>query len=233
VRAAALLDRWSAASVQAAVAGIYAWAVTVVPSASAPGAPMVAKVAAGVGLVALALGIAGESRWGQRARIGSLWTFVLSSAITWSTSPSLLGPNRLDIFSSLSGMLGWGLFALASAGPALGGLRGSERIVMDDPLDARQRLPRGDTAYILGGLLLAAAFQVVGWREANPERALLVRLVALATGLAIIGASAEIAFARQAPPARRPWTFRLRQATPALTLLGMLLLVGILLSMTR
>ncbi len=230
-----VFDRWSAraAPAQAAVAGVYAWLVTVAPSAWAHGSPLVAKIAAGAGVVALIVGTAAESRWGTRARFGSLWAFVLSSALTWSVSPSQFAPARIDALGGLSGMLGWGLFALASAGPALGGPRGSERVIDDRPLEPRKRLAHGDAAYILGGLFLAIVLQGVGWHETTPERALLVRLVALALGLAVIGAAAEMAFARQAPRTRRPWKLRLRGAAAALTLLGMLVLAGLLLSMSR
>jgi hypothetical protein len=235
VRGAALFDRWPApaASAQAAVAGAYAWAATVVPPAWATGAPTLARVSAGAGLVALLSGAAGERRWGSRARFGSLWAFVLSSALTWSLSPSQLAPARVDAFGALSGMLGWGLFALASAGPALGGSLEAEGTVVDGTLEARKRLAKGDAAYVLGGLLLAVAFQIVGWSEANPERALLIRLVALAAGLAIVGAAAEIAFARQSARSIRPWRVRVRGSAAALTLLAMLVLAGLLLAMAR
>ena len=235
MRASALIEGLSArgASGQAAVAGTYAWAVTVVPPAWAQGSSPLAKVAAVGGLAALIAGTAGESRWGARARFGSLWAFVLLSGLAWCLSPSVLGPRRIDALEGLAGMLGWGLFALASAGPALGGPRESERVVDDVPLEARKRLARGDAAYIVGSVLVAVALQVVGWREANPERALLVRLVALAAGLGAIGAAAEMAGARHAPRARRPWKLRLRGAATALTLLGMLALAGLLLAMTR
>ena len=235
MRAEVISDRWSAraASAQAAVAGAYAWVVTVAPPAWAHGAPVLAKVAAAAGLLALVGATAGERRWGTRVRFISLWTFVLSSALTWSVSPSQLAPVRIDAFGGLSGMLGWGLFALASAGPALGGPRGGDHVVVDAPLEPRKRLGRGDAAYILGGLFFAVALQLVGWGEANAERALLLRLVALAAGLAILGAGAGLAFARQAPRTRLPWRVRVRGAAAALTLLGMLLLAGLLLALGR
>jgi hypothetical protein len=238
VRASALIQRLPArgASVQVAVAGAYAWAVTVAPAAWAPGAKTsssLAKIAAGAALVALVAGAAGESRWGARARFGSLWAFVLLSALAWCAAPTELGPGTIDALGGLAGMLGWGLFALASAGPALGARRESERVVDDLPLEARKRLARGDSAYILGSVLVAVALQVVGWREASPERALLVRLVALASGLAAVGAAAEMASARHAPRVSRPWKVRVRGAAGALTLLGMLALGGLLLALTR
>jgi hypothetical protein len=230
-----LFGRLSAkgASAQVAVAGAYAWVVTVAPSAWADGAPLLAKVAAGAALVALVAGAAGERRLGQRVRLASVWAFVLSSALTWSASPSSLAPRHMDPLGGSAGMLGWGLFALAAAGPSLGTRREAERVIVEEPLEARRRLGRGDAAYMLGGAVLGAAFQTVGWSEVSPERALLVRLVAVAAGLAVIGAVAEAAFARHAPRVRRRWRVRAQQAAVAFTLLGMLVVAGLLLGTTR
>jgi hypothetical protein len=63
---------------------------------------------------------------------------------------------------------------------------------------------------------------------AVPERALLVRLVALAAGLALVGASAELGLARHAPRLARPMKRRLRRARAALAVLGVLVLAGLL-----
>src|SRR5258705_6130368 len=41
------------ASAQAAIPGLYAWAITVAPAAWSRGAPLVAKLAAGIGVIAL------------------------------------------------------------------------------------------------------------------------------------------------------------------------------------
>ena len=231
VRAARLLERLAArggASAQAAIAGAYAWAVTVAPAVWERGEPVVAMVAAGVGLAALLVTAAGERLWGGRARVASLWVFVLASALTWLSAPAALRPIRIDTPRGLAGMLGWALFALASAGPALGDRREPQRVIDDAPLEARKGFARGDVAYPVAGATAALALQVVGWRVASAERALLVRLVALAAGLALVGASAEIALARHALRATRDSRARLRSAGAALLLLGGLAIAGLL-----
>jgi hypothetical protein len=235
MRAESLFERWSAkgASAQAGVAGAYAWAVTVAPSAWADRAPALARVAAGLALAALVAGALWERRWEGRVRLASLWAFVLASALTWSLSPSALAPTHMDTLGGVAGMLGWGLFALASAGPALGSRRETERVIADDPLEARRRLGRRDAVYVLGGALFGAAFQTVGWDEVSPERALLVRLVAIAAGLAVIGAAAQVAVAPHAPRAKRGWRARAHAAAAALTVLGMLLVARLLLGASR
>ena len=160
--------------------------------------------------------------------MASLWVFVLASALAWLSAPAALRPIRLDTPRGLAGMAGWALFALASAGPALGERQEPGRVVDDAPLEARNRFARGDVAYPLVGGAVALALQLVGWRVTSPERALLVRLVALAAGLAIVGTSAEIALARHAPRGPRSWKARMRTVGGPLSLLAGLALAGLL-----
>jgi len=213
-----------------AVAGAYAWAVTVAPVAGYHGAPAAAKVAAGAALVALVGGALAERWWKRAVRVAWLASFAGASTLAWLLAPNALRPLSIDTAQGVAGMLGWGLFALASAGPALGDRLESERVIDDVPLEPRRTLGRGDALYLVGGTAMALVLQATGWGVVDAERALLVRLVALATGLAIIGASAEIALARQVPRARRSLRVRLRRAAPALALLAMLALSGLLLA---
>ena len=228
--ASSLFDRLVArgAPAQAAIAGGYAWAVTVAPTTWERGAPMVATVAAGVGLVALLVSASGDGPWAGRGRVPALWVFVLASGLAWLSSPAALRPMRIDTTRGLAGMAGWALFALASAGPALGDRQEPGRLIDGAPLEARNRSRGGATYPLLGGAI-ALGLQAVGWGTANAERALLVRLVALAAGLAIVGAAAEIALARHAPRARRSWRTRMWSAGAPLLLLAVLALAGLLL----
>jgi hypothetical protein len=243
---------------QMAVAGAYAWAVTVAPTMSEPGAPVLARVAAASALVALLAGAVGGAGWsgggnGQRAPQGaplggtetgtdsrvrhganwravSLWGFVLGSALAWLSAPGAVRPIHVDSVRGLAGMAGWGLFALASAGPALGDRRGADRIVDDDPLEPRRRLARGDPSYVIVGVVLALALQGVGWSVVSSERSLLVRVLALAGGLGFLGVAAELALARHAvhePPSSGT---RLRRALGPLVVLAALLVAGLLLA---
>ncbi len=79
----------------------------------------------------------------------------------------------------------------------------------------------------LGGFL-AFCMQVIGWLVPSVERALLVRLAVLASGLAIISTSAEIALARHELRGELAPGARLRAATTPLFVLGALVLVGAL-----
>lgn len=224
------MDRLAAMgpAAQASVPGVYAWAVTVTPVAWSRGAPVLAKVAAGLALLALVSGILGERRWGERARYVSLWGFVLASACVWSATPLALGPLRVEAPRGVAGMLGWALFALASAAPAIDSDRAMASVVHDEALPARKSPARGEALYVFAAGTLAMALQVVGWRIKNTERALLVRFVALAAGLAVIGAAADLALARHCLRSHRSRSARLRQAMAPLVALGMLVFAGVL-----
>jgi hypothetical protein len=216
------------AAAQATVPGVYAWGVTVAPAGWARGAPLLARLAAVAALVALAGGVLGERAWGGRVRVFSLWGFVLASALAWSAAPASLGPLRIDAPRGVAGMIGWALFAFASAAPALQAPREQERLVPGEELVARKGLARGDAAYVAGGAVVAAMLQLVGWRVATAERALLVRFVGLAAGLAIIGATTQVALARHAVRLKLSRTRRLRRAMGVLVALALLGLTGVL-----
>jgi hypothetical protein len=221
---------------QASVPGLYAWALTVAPAAWSRGAPWVAKATAILGLVALSASVAVERRWGWARYLG-IWGLVLTSCMTWVVAPAALSPLHLDVARGLAGMLGWALFAFASAAPAL------RRNAYPDPrlgdegqLRPRTELKRGDGLYILGGAVVALALQTVGWRVAVPERALLVRVVSLAAGLAVIASATSIALARHGRPSGRPSeregrrlrNEKLRRAAPWLVGFAMLAILGAL-----
>jgi hypothetical protein len=212
------------AGAQASVPGLYAWALTVAPAAWGRGGSAAAKVASLGGLASLAVGVALEGRWGARARYVAVWGLVITSAVTWLLASAALGPLRLDAARGILGMIGWALFALASAAPALGATGApSGRLVDDVPLAPRTPVRRGDVVYIGSAIGAGVALQLVGWRVTLPERALLVRLVTLAAALALVGAATSVSLARHAGHAPRRTRSRLRSALPWLvmaTLLG-------------
>ena len=249
------------ASAQAAIPGLYAWAITVAPAAWSRGAPTVAKVAAIIGVIALTTaplveraglkvpvappatglerpnvtvappkGIAALRSWTGPtwARVWSVWGFVLSSAIVWTLAPGALSSARLDGVRGALGVVGWALFAFASAGPSLRADPGAAaRIVAGSALKPRSELPRGDGAYVAGGVLLALGMQSVGWAVAAPERAVLVRLVTVVCGVAVLGATTSIALARHATRTPASSRLRLRRALPWVVILALIAGSGI------
>lgn len=252
------------ASAQAAIPGLYAWAITVAPAAWSRGAPLFAQVSAVIGVIALVTapfvegagkprepttgdqpaaegGPSGKgrapalARWSlQRlfektqwtaatwARVWSVWGFVLSSAIVWALAPSALSSARLDGVRGALGMVGWALFAFASAGPVLQpDPNAAGRIVASTSLKPRSALPKGDGAYVAVGVVLALSMQAVGWGVGVPERAVLVRLVTVVCGIAVLGGTTSIALARHSTRVSASRRLRLRRALPWLIMVAL------------
>ena len=260
------------ASAQAAIPGLYAWAITVAPAAWSRGAPLIAKIAAVIGVIALTTAPLVEGAGLRRpdpapsappdpaaaaqpslppsqqepkglslprswtgptwARIWSVWGFVLSSAIVWTLAPGALSSARLDGMRGALGVIGWGLFAFASAGPSLrADPQAAARIVAGSALKPRSELPRGDGAYVAGGVLLALAMQGVGWGVPAPERAVLVRLVTVVCGVAVLGATTSIGLARHATRTRASRSLRMRRALPWIVMLALFVGSGVILTL--
>ena len=216
------------ATAQASVPGLYAWGVTVAPAAWSRGAPLMAKLAALAGILALVTGISVERRWGARARYVAVWGLVVTSAAVWILAPMALGPARLDAPRGVAGMFGWALFAFASAAPSLrADAPPTARLVDATPLRPRAHIRRGDVLYIVAAIVCAVALQAVGWPIIVPERALLVRFSTLACGLALIGAATSVSLARHARSTARPIRSRFRGAVGWLVLLAFLSLLGL------
>lgn len=233
------------ASAQAVIPGLYAWAITVAPAAWSRGAPIVAKVVASMGLLALVTapifeGAAHQGRnkdpgsQGARspkgtswARAWSVWGFVLSSAAVWALAPVGLSSARMDAVRGVLGIVGWGLFAFASAGPALESDPNlGVRIVASPTLRPRSMILRGDALYVGIGALLALSMQMVGWGIVALERAILVRLATLICGIAILSGSTSIALARHGNRSRASRRTAVRRALPWLVILSLFLVSG-------
>jgi hypothetical protein len=154
--------------------------------------------------------------------------------MVWALAPSALLAVRFDAVRGTLGMVGWALFAFASAGPSLqADAHEMTRAVASTSLKPRSELPRGDGVYVAVGVALALAMQAVGWGVAVPERAVLVRLVTIVCGIAIVGGMTSIALARHSSrvaPSRR---VRLRRALPWLVMLALFAGSGIVVWIVR
>ena len=112
-------------------------------------------------------------------------------------------------------------------------LLASARIVAGTPLKPRSELPRGDGAYVVFGVVAALGMQAIGWGVVSPERAVLVRLVTIASGIAVLGGATSIALARHATRTPSPGRVRLRRALPWFAFLLILAAVGTVLTLGR
>ncbi len=204
---------------QVLVPGIYVWAVTVAPAGFGKGAPWYAGFFAIVALAALGGGALLERAPSLLPAVSSaparraltLWAFVGASIATWVAFPEALSAARLEMARGIAGLLGWGVFAYAAAAPGLAPVTEADEEApgavpaarVEAGLKARGFVARGDAIVVGAGGLLAAALQVIGWDVATPERGVLVRLVALACGIAIVTAAAAVASARHGRRGRR------------------------------
>lgn len=216
------------ASTQAAVPALYAWALTVRPLAFARGAGLAAQVAGGVAAVALVgAPLVDRRRPGSGRRI-LLLGGLGASALAWALAPRgvTVGPT-----SATLGALGWGLFAFALAGPVVrrGAAGGALSTAPGDapreddvvPLDPPGAAPRAasarswvDRLYLACGVALAVALGGASWDAATPERATLVRVVAVTAGVVVLDAASSLAVARHTPRKPLPLGPRLRRALP-------------------
>jgi hypothetical protein len=220
-------------AMQAAVPGLYAWAVTVAPAAFGHGAKPWSLVGAFGGLAALAAGFVLERRGpapgegaGPRPRSAVHpvvpWAFVLASALAWAGAPDALSTTRLGSIRGIAGAIGWALFALACAAPPVVSSDGGPFARTESGPKARHHLARGDAIYVGLAAVVAFGLELVGWDVVVPERAVLLRLVTLGAGIGVVSAASAVALARHGKRrASRP-----RVAWPLA--LALLLIFGIL-----
>jgi hypothetical protein len=189
--------RWRGlgATSQALVPGVYAWAVTVEPVAWSRDGTAGAKVAAMACLGALFVGPLFERRSPDLVRMVSGWGVVMASIAVWVVAPEGAFA-AFDSARGLAGMLGWALFAFASASPAREAGPGTP---LGSPLRPRLATSRADTLLLFAGLALAVALEAFGWKVADRDRALLVRMTAVAGGLGLITAAGAMAIHRGLP----------------------------------
>ncbi len=220
---------------QASVPGAYAWCVTVAPVAFARAAPSSARVAATCGIGLLACAPALEGTRPKTARLISVWGLVSTSLLVWIVAPaSSVSPMSVDVVGGLAGMLGWALFALASAAPALAfPLSGSPVPTSFRVLRSKTPADRGDAILLWIGFAMAGVTQAVGWRVAEPERAVLVRLLGLAGGLAAVGAADAIVAARHTARKVDAPRRRTKKAIVPLILFGLLGGGGVVVALTH
>ncbi len=182
---------------QAAVPGLYAWFVTVVPCAWGRGGHTLGKMLSLVALLSLAAAVVLEPKKARQARAISVWGLTVSSIGVWALNSTPLEAQHFASARAYSGMLGWGLFAYASAAPALG----TRLTAFVEPglLKPRAKIVKGDLWYLAGGAAAAVLLQTIGWHVLAPERAILIRVTMLAAGLGIIGAAVSLSLARRLP----------------------------------
>lgn len=176
--------------------------------------------------------VRGLLRWSSHLTLRSVsfWSFVLSSAAVWALAPSSFATSKFDGLRGALGVVGWLLYAFAWAGPSLdpGTLDAAPAVPLSPRAPAVGRTSRVDDVGLALGLLLSLGLQVVGWNVASPERAVLVRIVTVASGIALFSTTATVLLARHVPRVRAPHAVRLRRALPWMFLLALFWVTGAL-----
>jgi hypothetical protein len=122
-----------------------------------------------------------------------MWVFVLASGLVWLAVPDALEPARLNGTRGLASIIGWALFAHACAAPAVAP---APEARVEAGLVGRARISNFDGAAIVVAAVASLLLQAVGWSVVVTERAVLLRVVTLACGVALIGGTATIASER-------------------------------------
>jgi hypothetical protein len=140
-----------------------------------------------------------------------------------------MGGGRIDGLRGVTGTLAWALFALAWAAPAFDSMVGDGRVERDDTLAPRKRLPGRGLALLAAAGIAAVGIQTIGWAAPGAERALLVRLATIVSGLLIIDATAEVVLSRHGRAGPLSSNARLRASRWWLIGLAFLVVLGALL----
>lgn len=171
-------------------------------------------------------------RWCSSVTVRSLsfWSFVLSSAAVWALAPSSFATAKFDGLRGALGVVGWLLYAFAWAGPSLdpSTLDAAPAVPLSPLAPEAARTSRMDDVGLAFGLLLSLGLQVVGWSVTSPERAVLVRIVTVASGIALFSTTATVLLARRVPRVHAAPAVRLRRALPWMFLLALFGVTGAL-----
>ncbi len=218
--------------------GGYAWTITMGPASALAlhqsietGLALRPLLSVGASLLALAALIAGvalERRRSPLAPLVGIWLFLAALLLAWLISPAAIDIARLDSVRGALGAGGLALYSLAWGVPDV--LR--RLVPEDDPradttasLDARDQLPGGARFVAALGVLTAAILSFFAWKVRDVPRALFGHALSALASVLLISAAAEIAVGRKGYVASSP-SSRLRRASSALLLLGLLVALG-------
>jgi hypothetical protein len=205
-RTKSLVDRYRSLGpvAQAAIPGCYAWVTTVLPVAWS--SANLARAASLGALLLLVSAVVVEQRHGATlARVAPkparafahalcIWGFSGMSAIVWA----LASPRALRLFDSARGMAGaagWMLFAFSASAPVL--RRSVDETRLQRAPNARGHSSKGDGAVLLACLVAILSLQGMGWAADEPERGVLIRLVAIALSMGLVSCATVLISSRR------------------------------------
>ena len=173
--------------VQASVPAVYAWAITVAPTAFGKGGTSLGQffallaITSVISSVAIAHTYAGAARFCLPLLVWGMTLF--SSASFLAATPRALA--SFDTTRGVAGVLGWLLFALASAAPAL--RRPPEASLTVKALDQQKSVEKPVFGFLIViALACCVALQSYGWTQEVAERAVLLRVASVALSLLLL-----------------------------------------------
>jgi len=185
------------------LAGVYCWALTVVPVALAEGGSGPASLFTALAIFSLVGSIALPP--GRFALLAALDGFVLSSGLAWWFSRQLSVSLPFPLFGSL----GWLCFTLAV------GVLSMPATHEEGVVSRRDLAPRVPPSRLATGALLAALLGAVGlllfaWEVKRPGVSTLAHALALAAALLLLrgGASLAVYFQQARTPIRSHLSLR-------------------------
>ena len=209
--------------------GLYAWLLTIGQPAASAGVGWQGRVLSLFSLVALVLGPWLAFERPTLARVVGIYAFVGFSVLAWWQLGAAVAPDRLDPVRAALGAAGWLLYAFG-----WGKMRGRGHVPEEDPnvlegapLPARTRVPRSAWFIAILSGLAALVPVVLAWRVERPDHAILAHAIALAAGVAVVSSGASLALAFGQERAVRGPGSRLNSAAPALAVLAVLAVAGL------
>lgn len=210
------------ADVSRIVPGLYGWLATVLTPCLQGGAPLTARVFAGLALLALLGSLPFSHR--RLGRALGVYGFVACCFGAWAGLGPRLRSDQLDAVRSALGALGFLLHALAwGASPKESDPSAAGNLVPGNPLQPRHKPARFGVVVLSLGVVAGLLPMALAFTVQPPAASLLAHALALGCGLLVIGASADVALRVGRPHPSAPSRSR---AARALWPLAALLTLG-------
>lgn len=202
---------FSSPVVQASVPALYAWAITVAQAAFGKGGTTLGQFFALLAVTFVAVAVALEFARTTATRFALpllIWGMTLASGASFLVAtPRAL--SAFDTTHSVAGVVGWLLFALASAAPAL--RRTPESALAVKSLANQKGGARSAFGFLLATtLVFCVILQSYGWNQEIAERSVLLRVASIVLSLVLLAIASKLlsALGREPTATVAPTVFR-------------------------
>lgn len=197
------------------------------------GASSGVRVVGGLALVCLIAGAVACVRCPTVARWAGIYGFVGMSLITWLFLGPRIDPASVEPVKSALGAVAWAIYAFG-----WGSARDLGRVPEDEPgvlrtraLPARGQLSAAALVVFSLSVAVALAPSWIAWTVVPKASALLAQAVAVAAGLGVLNAGAELALGHRSRQSAGSPSQRLVRAAGSIAVLVLLAMVGMVLEL--